>query len=162
MEETVITKEGLARLSADLERLRTEGRRRIAARLEHAATTAANVAENSDYVAARDEQALLERRIALLEDRLRGARVAEPAIEDEWVDVGERVRLRDLDSGERLEIELVGPLESDAAAGRISIVSPLGRAVLGRRRGDVAEVDAPRGRRRLKILAVQTPAAGAA
>jgi transcription elongation GreA/GreB family factor len=68
-----------------------------------------------------------------------------------------RVRVRALDSGERLELELVGPLESDATAGRISVVSPLGRAILGLRRGQIAEVDAPRGRLRFKILAVEAP-----
>ena len=70
--------------------------------------------------------------------------------------MGERVRVRDLESGQRLEFELVGPLESDARVGRISIVSPLGRAILGLRRGEIADVDAPRGRLQFKILAVET------
>jgi transcription elongation factor GreA len=65
------------------------------------------------------------------------------------------VRVRALDSGERLELELVGPLESDTSVGRISVVSPLGQAILGLRRGQIAEVDAPRGRLQFKILAVE-------
>ena len=68
---------------------------------------------------------------------------------------GERVRLRDLASGEKLEIELVGPHEFDAVAGRISLASPLGRAIVGLRRGQIAEVDAPRGTRHYKVLAVE-------
>ena len=71
------------------------------------------------------------------------------------VDVGERVRVRDLESGARLELELVGTLESDATAGRISVASRLGRAILGLRRGEIAEVDAPRGRLKFKVLTVE-------
>ncbi len=157
MDETVITREGLARLSEELERLTTDGRREIAERLRQAAASEANRDENADYVGVREDQALLERRIALLEERLRSAQAIEPQLGNGRVDVGERVRLRDLDSGERLEVELVGPLEADASAGRISTVSPLGKAILGRRRGEIAEVDAPRGRLRFKIVAVEAP-----
>jgi transcription elongation GreA/GreB family factor len=63
--------------------------------------------------------------------------------------------VRDLTSGRRFDVELVGPHEGDATAGRISIVSPLGRAVLGLRRGQIADVDAPRGPRQFKVLAVE-------
>ena len=96
-------------------------------------------------------------RIALLEARLRAARLVEPQPGNGRVDVGERVRLHDLDSGERLELELVGPLEADPAEGRISVVSPLGKAVVGLRRGQVAGVDAPLGRRRLRVGAGEPP-----
>ena len=154
MHETVITREGLARLSEELERLRTVGRRRITERLERAATEA-NPGESADYLDAREEQALLERRIARLEERLRTARVVDPQPGNGRVDVGERVRLRDLDSGERLE--LVGPHEADPSEDRISVVSPLGRAVVRLRRGQVASVDAPLGRRRLRVVAVEPP-----
>ena len=157
MDETVITQAGLARLSEELERLTTEGRRAIAERLKDAAASEPNRAENADYLDAREEQALLERRIARLEERLRTARVVDPQPGNGRVDVGERVRLRDLESGERLELELVGPLEADPSAGRISVVSPLGKAVVGLRRGQVASVDAPLGRRRLRVVAVEPP-----
>lgn len=156
MDEIVITPEGRERLDAELERLANDGRREIAERLERAAATEANRAESAEYHTILDDQALLERRIALLADRLRSARVIEPQLGNGRVDVGERVRVRDLDSGARLELELVGTLESDAGAGRISIASPLGRAILGLRRGEIAEVDAPRGKRKVKILAVET------
>jgi transcription elongation factor GreA len=154
MHETLITRDGLERLSAELEHLTIDGRREIAERLRHAVASEANCAENADYLGVREDQALLERRIALLEERLGAARVVEPQPGNGRVDVGERVRLRDLGSGERLEVELVGPLESDAPAGRISVASPLGRAIVGLRRGEIAEVDAPRGRLQFKILAV--------
>jgi transcription elongation factor GreA len=155
MDETVITAEGLQRLSDELAQLTTEGRRQIAERLRDAAATSANREENADYLAARDDQALLERRIALLEERLRTAHVVEPQLGNGCVDVGERVRLRNVDSGERFELELVGPHEADPSAGRVSIASPLGRAIRGRRRGQVAEVDAPRGKLRVRIVAVE-------
>jgi transcription elongation factor GreA len=154
--ETVITREGLARLSEELERLRTVGRRRITERLEQAADEA-NPAENPDYLHAREEQALLERRIAVLEERLGAARVVEPQPGNGRVDVGERVGLRDLDSGERIELELVGPHDADPSVDRISIVSPLGKAVVGLRRGQVASVETPLGRRRLEVVAVEPP-----
>jgi transcription elongation factor GreA len=157
MNETVITPEGLGRMSEELARLTTEGRREIAERLRQAAASEANPDENADYLGVREDQALLEWRISLLEERLRSARVVEAQPGNGCVDVGERVRLRDLDSGERLELELVGTHEGDPSAGRISIASPLGKAIHGLRRGQIAQVDAPRGRLRFKILAVEPP-----
>ncbi len=153
---TVITRAGLARLEAELEQLMTAGRNAIADRLRHALSTDANAAENADLNQARDEQAQLERRIAILEERIRSAEPVDPDAFNGVVDVGERVRLRDLETGQRLSYDLVGSLESDVFAGRISSSSPLGRALIGLRKGEIAVVDAPRGRRRLKVLAIET------
>lgn len=157
MLEMVMTQAGLARLSEELELLKTEGRRSIAARLQHAAGCEANRGENADYLDTREEQALLERRIAILEERIRAAEIVEPKLGNGRVDVGERVLVHDLHADERLELELVGPAEADVRVGRISIASPVGRAILGLRRGDVADVDAPRGKVRFKVLAVELP-----
>ena len=158
MQKTVITQEGLARLSEELEQLKTQGRRSIAARLQHAASSEANRGENADYLDAREEQALLEQRIAILEERIHSAEIVEPNLGNGRIDIGERVLVHDLDADERLELELVGPAEADAQVGRVSVASPVGRAILGLRRGDVADVDAPRGRLRFKVLAVELPA----
>lgn len=155
MNETVITRDGLRRLTEELERLTSEGRQAVAERLKHASAGEANPSENADYLEARSEQALLERRIALLEQRLGSAQLVEPRLGNGCIDVGERVRIRDLTSGESLELELVGPLETEPTAGRFSIASPLGKALIGLHRGDIAEVDAPRGRRRFEVLAVE-------
>lgn len=155
MHDTVITREGLERLSEELERLVTGGRRQIVERLSHIVASEARPAESGDYMDARDEQAMLESRIATLQERLRSARVVDPQLGNGRIDVGERVRLRALESGERLELELVGPLEADATAGRISVASPVGKAILGLRRGQVAEVEAPRGTLRYKILTIE-------
>lgn len=154
MSETVITPAGLSRLSDELRRLTTVGRERAAQRLRQAIASEANPTENADYLAAREEQALLEQRIARLQDQLGCAQLVEPQPGNGLVDVGERVRVRDLDTGRRLDLELVGPLEADVSAGRITLASPLGRAIVGRRRGDVVDVDAPRGKLRYRILAV--------
>ena len=155
MNEFVITPEGRTRLEAELEHLTNEGRREIAERLEHAAAGESNRAENAEYLTVCEDQALLERRIALLTERLLSAEVIEPQLGNGRVDVGERVRVRDLESGARLELELVGTLESDAGAGRVSVASPFGRAILGLRRGEIAEVDAPRGKLQFRVLAVE-------
>ena len=161
MKETMITPGGLARLTDELDRLKTTGRQEVTERIRQAIATDADPTANTDYLAAREEQALLESRIARLEQRLAAAQVAEPDAGNGVVDLGERVRLRDLDTGARLEYELVGSLEGDPAAGRISAESPLGRALIGRRKGEVALVEAPQGQLRFKILAIEPPAAAA-
>jgi transcription elongation factor GreA len=157
MKETMITPGGLARLTDELDRLRTTGRDEAAERIRRAIGTDADPSANSDYLAAREEQALLESRIARLDERLAAAHVAEPDAANGIVDLGELVRLRDLDTGARFEYELVGSLEADPAASRISAESPLGRALIGRRRGEIAVVEAPKRQFRLKILAIELP-----
>jgi transcription elongation factor GreA len=161
LDESLMTKAGLERATENLEHLRTVGRREIAERIRHAMTTETSAAENSDYFDARHDQALLERKIALLEHRLEGARVAEPDGSNGVVEVGERVRLRDLDTGEQIQFELVGSLESDPTAGRISVQSPVGRALVGRREGEVAVAAAPKGHVRFRILEIEGPPAAA-
>jgi len=154
MREMLITAEGLVRLRAELERLRTSGRAEITERIRTSRSTDADSSANADYQAAREEQALLEARIERLERHLEAARVAAPDAENGVVDLGELVRLRDLATGKRLEYELVGTFEADPATGRVSAESPLGRALLGRRRGDVAVVQAPSGVRQLRITSI--------
>ncbi len=159
MKEMMITPAGLMRFGQELDRLKTVGRQEIADRLRDALATDADASASADYLAVREDQALLEARIVRLERRLDAARVAEPNVRNGVVDLGERVRLRNLDTGARHEYELVGSLEAEPAAGRISAESPVGRALIGRRRGDVALVEAPRGRLRFRIVALDVPAA---
>jgi transcription elongation factor GreA len=161
MTEPVITRDGFERLNEELEQLKSEGRRLVADRLRHAAGSEANLAENADFLDARQEQARLERRIALLEEQIRSARIIAPRLGNGRVDLGERVRVRDLASGKPLEVELVGPAEADLAAGRVSVASPLGRALVGLCEGEIADVDAPRGRLGFEVLAVELPARAA-
>ena len=159
MNELLITPTGLERLSAELDRLKTTERRASAERLRCAAETDGDRAANTDYLIAREEHALLEAKIARLEQRLAAIEVAEADAGDDVVDLGERVRLRNLDTGARLEFELVGALETDVEAGKISAVAPLGRAILGRRKGETAVVKTPRGETRYKIVAISAVAA---
>jgi transcription elongation factor GreA len=162
MTQTMITRAGLARLRGELEHLTTIRRQEIAERIRHAVSSERNIVENSDYHDAREEQALLERRIAILQERIADAEVVDPDAENGVLDVGEQVRLRDLQNDEEIRYELVGSHEADPFAGRISAASPLGRALLGRRGGDVATVDAPKGRLRFKILEIQVASSVAA
>jgi transcription elongation factor GreA len=161
MNETLITPAGLIRLTDELDRLRTLGRQEIAQRIRSAIATDADASANADYQAAREEQAILEAKIARLEQRLAAARVVEPDASNNILDLGERVRVRDLETGARHEYEVVGSLEADPTAGRISASSPLGQALIGRRRGDVAVVEAPKGQRCFTILSVTQPRARA-
>jgi transcription elongation factor GreA len=155
MTETAITRAGLERLKEELEELTTAGRDEIAARIRRASRAESNAVESADFQDAREDQALLERRIAILKERIASASVVEPNGRNGVVDLGERVRLRDLQTDELIEYEVVGSLEADPFARRISAASPLGQALLGRRRGDVAVVDAPKGRVRFEILGIR-------
>jgi transcription elongation factor GreA len=158
MRELVITTDGFERLYEELERLKSEERGRIADRLRQAMTSEADPAQNMEYREARDQKLQLERRIGLLRERLRSARVVAPRLGNGRVDLGERVRVREVVSGHSLELELVGQLEGDLGAGRVSVASPLGRALVGLRKGEIAEVEAPRGRFAFEVLAVEVPA----
>jgi transcription elongation factor GreA len=157
MDDLVITREGFERLYKQLERLKTEERRRVADRLRRATTTEANLAQNMEYLDAREEKLELERRIFTLRERLREAKVVEPR-RNGRVDPGERVRVREIASGKSLVLELVGQLEADVAAGRVSVASPLGQALVGLRKGEIANVVAPRGRFAFEVMAVELPA----
>ena len=108
MTQTLITRAGLARLRDELEHLTTTRRQEIAERIRYAVSSERNIAENVDYHDARKEQALLERRIATLQERIADADVVDPDAENGVLDVGERVRLRDLENDEEIQYELVG------------------------------------------------------
>ena len=159
MRQALITRDGLARLTEELDRLTTTGRRAIAERIRTAVSTDANAAENADYQHARDEQALLERRIAVLREQIAAAEPVDPDTANGTVDIGERVALRELRTGRRLEYTVVGSLEADPLARRISAASPLGKALLGQPRGAIVTAVTPKGRRRFEILAIDVPVA---
>ena len=158
MEELLITRNGYERLNKQLERLKGEERRRVADRLRRAVGSEANLAQNAEYLDAREEKLKLEQRILLLKARLRSARIVAPRLGNGRVDPGERVRVREVFSGQALELELVGQFEADVAAGRVSVASPLGQALMGLRKGEIAVVDAPRGSFGFEVLAVEVPA----
>ncbi|MEN3002077.1 MAG: transcription elongation factor GreA [Armatimonadota bacterium] len=155
MPEILMTREGYERLKKELEELKTVKRREIAERLRHARSLG-DLSENFDYQDARRQQALLEGRIRDLEHVLQRAKIVDrPDHATEVAHLGSRVRLRDLDSGREREITLVGSFEADPLQDRISIVSPLGEALLGKSAGDEVEVQTPKGIVRYKIEAVE-------
>lgn len=157
MEDTVVTAEGLQRLRERLERLKTVGRRAMTERLRQAAETDADPTANEDHLIALEEQAALEAEIAQLERRIAAAQVGRPDETNDVVDLGESVRLRDVKTHDEVRCEIVGTLESDFRSGRISATSPVGRAVIGRRVGDVVTVRAPMGLLRYEILEISRP-----
>jgi transcription elongation factor GreA len=151
-----ITPEGLAALEAELHDLETEGRSRMAERLRTARAWG-DLSENAEYHDAKDAQAHLETKILRLQEMRRNAVVVEPGSKGGEAALGVAVTVRDLDSGREATHTLVSAAESDPANGRLSIDSPLGRALAGAHRGDEVTFDAPRGRRRLEIVALGEP-----
>jgi transcription elongation factor GreA len=153
VDELLVTAEGYERLCSELENLRGEGRATVTERLREARADG-HLEDNPALFDAFEEQAHLERRIATLEARLATARIAEPS-SDGTVGIGSSVRLRDLESDELLEYELVGPIEGDSTRGRLSIDAPVGRALHGTASGDVVTVASPRGPLRFEVVGVR-------
>ena len=151
-----ISPEGLAALEAELNELETEGRRAIAERIKTAREWG-DLSENAEYHDAKNAQAHLETKILRLQEMRRNAVVVQPGATSGEVALGVAVTVRDLDSGREATHTLVSAAESDPASGRLSIDSPLGRALAGARAGDEVAFDAPRGRRRLEIVSLAGP-----
>jgi transcription elongation factor GreA len=151
-DDSLITAEGYERLSSELELLRTVTRREVSARLREA-RAAGHFDDNPALLEALEEQAQIEHRISVLEVRLAAARIAEPAPNGR-AGVGSTVRLRDLETDELSEYELVGAMEGNASLGRVSIDAPMGRSVLGAAVGDIVCVNCPRGELRFEVRSV--------
>jgi len=151
-----LTTRGAARLRDELQRLKGEERPAVIAAIAQARAQG-DLSENAEYDAARERQGFIEGRIAELEGTLANAQIIEPAELDVAGQVvfGATVDLEDLESGERLVYQIVGDLEADIRAGQISVSSPVARALIGKREGDVAEVHAPSGLREYEILDVR-------
>jgi transcription elongation factor GreA len=154
MDETLlISADGYEQRRHELDLLRTQARQELAEGLR-AARQDGHLADNPMLQDLLEEQAQLERRIALLEARLAAAEIVEPAA-DGRVGIGSLVRVRD-GGGATFEVELVGPLESDAGNGRVSVNAPVGRALAGERPGARIEAETPRGPLALEVLSVRS------
>jgi transcription elongation factor GreA len=147
-----MTAEGLAALEAEIERLETEERGRIAEEIK-TARGHGDLKENAEYHAAKEAQGHLETRILALRHQLTNAEVVEVGGGD-VVAFGSTVTLVDESTGKETTYTLVSAMEADAAAGRLSVESPVARALRGKSVGDVATVETPRGARRLRIVSV--------
>src|SRR5262245_22114226 len=153
--EWILTKEGYEKLKQEIDYLSTEKRREVAERIR-VAREFGDIAENAEYDDAKNEQALLEHRIAMLEERLLSARViSKKEIAKDVVSVGSKVRLRDMDQNKTFEYHIVGSAEANPSENRHSNESPVGKAILGKKKGEVVEVAAPRGSFKFKILEIK-------
>jgi transcription elongation factor GreA len=151
-DDLLVTAEGYERLCSELESLRSEGRRVMSERLREARADG-HLEDNPALFDVLEEQAQLERRIATLEGRLAAARIAEPN-GDGSVGIGSSVRLRDLETSELFEYEVVGAIEGNAGQGRVSIEAPVGCALLGAAAGDIVTVACPRGGLRFEVMSI--------
>jgi transcription elongation factor GreA len=154
--ETVVTPEGLEDLKAKIEHLSTERRREVAARIKEARDFG-DISENSEYDDAKNEQAMLEKQISDLEEKLRNARVIdEKDVTTEAVGVGVTVHVKDQKTEKSTKFKIVGSAEADPADQKLSNESPVGKALMGHKRGETVSVPVPRGpARKLKITKIE-------
>jgi transcription elongation factor GreA len=155
VKEVILTPEGYKKLKEEISYLSTEKRREVAERIK-TAREFGDIAENAEYDDAKNEQALLEHRIAQLEERLLNARViTKKEISKDSVSIGSRVKLRDVDAKETIEYRIVGSAEANPSENKLSNESPVGKAIIGRKKGETVEVTAPRGTLKFKIMDIQ-------
>lgn len=152
--EVILTVEGLKKMEQELEHLKTVRRREVAERIKQAREFG-DISENSEYEDAKNEQAFIEGRILTLEKMLRNARVVDEAdLNPNVVSIGSTVRLKDLEYNDTMEVTLVGSSEANPDEHKISNESPVGKAILGKKAGNVVEVTTPGGVMKFKILAI--------
>ncbi len=155
MKEVILTPEGYEKLKHEIDHLRGDKRREVAERIR-VAREFGDIAENAEYDDAKNEQAMLEHKIAQLEDRLLTARViTKKEISKDMVSVGSRVRLRDVAAKQTFEYHIVGSAEANPAENKLSNESPVGKAIMGHKKGETVEVTAPRGSLKFKILEIK-------
>ena len=153
--DVLLTPEGLDKLKDEIEHLSTVKRREVAERIKEAREFG-DISENSEYDDAKNEQAMLEARIASLEEKLRSASVIDASeLDSNVVRVGSLVSVKDEGSGKSLKYTIVGSTEANPSENRLSNESPVGKALLGRKKGDSVKVTLPNGKNReLKITKI--------
>jgi transcription elongation factor GreA len=150
--DVILTPEGLANLKAELEQLATVRRREVAARIKEAREFG-DISENAEYDDAKNEQAMLEARIAQLEEKLRSATVIDNSdLGTDMVRVGSVVHVKE--GGKSTKYTIVGSAEASPAEMKLSNESPVGKALLGHKRGEEVTFPTPKGERRLKITKI--------
>jgi transcription elongation factor GreA len=155
VKEVILTPEGHAKLKEEIEYLSTIKRREVAERIKQAREFG-DIMENSEYDDAKNEQAMLEHRIATLEERITNARVIEKKeVTTDVVSVGTKVRLRDVAANETIEYTIVGSAEANPVEHKLSNESPVGKAIIGKKKGETVEVAAPRGSLKYKIMDIK-------
>jgi transcription elongation factor GreA len=154
--EIVLTKKGLDELKAKIEYLQNDRRREVAARIKEAREFG-DISENAEYDDAKNEQAMLEKQISDLEEKLRSAKVIDSKdVTGEVVTVGTTVHLKDQKTSKSEKFHIVGSAEANVTERKLSNESPIGKALLGKKRNDIVSVPVPRGpQRKLKITKIE-------
>jgi transcription elongation factor GreA len=153
--EVILTPEGLEELKSKIDHLSTDRRREVAERIR-AAREFGDISENAEYDDAKNEQAMLEKQISDLEEKLRSATVIDTPASGDTVSVGVTVHLKDQKTDKSQKYKIVGSAEANPSEQKLSNESPVGRALLGHKRGDVVSVPVPRGpARKLKITKIE-------
>lgn len=154
MAEVFLTKEAYKELEERLAFLKSEGRVNVAEKIR-VARSFGDISENSEYDAAREEEALLEQEIVQIEENLRNAKlIAKSKTDTSKVSVGCTVEVQDMEYNENLTLKIMGSIESDPTIGHISNESPTGKALIGKSKGEVVEVSTPAGVIKYKILSI--------
>jgi transcription elongation factor GreA len=153
--DVILTAEGLEKLKEELDLLSKEKRREVAERIKEAREFG-DISENSEYDDAKNEQAMLEARISTIQEKLRMATVIDASdVSTDIVQVGSVVHVKDEKTGKSVKYSIVGSAEANPAENRLSNESPVGRALLGKKRNDTVSVQVPRGpARKLKITKI--------
>lgn len=153
--EVLLTPQGLKKIEDDLEILKTVRRKEVAERIKQAIAFG-DISENSEYDEAKNEQAQLEEKIAKLESMLRKAKIIdEDEISFDTVGIGATIKVKDIEFDEEVEYTIVGSAEADPYEMRISNESPVGRALLGKKVGEIVEVQIPDGVTKYEILEIK-------
>jgi transcription elongation factor GreA len=155
MEKVPMTIEGFKKLEAELHRLKVEERPRIIQQIADAREHG-DLSENAEYHAAKEAQGLNEAKVAEIEDKIGRAEVIDTSkLSGNKVKFGATVTLEDEDSGDKVKYKIVGEDEADVRDGKISITSPIARALIGKTKGESAEVTTPKGTRSYEILKIE-------
>ncbi|MBL8881505.1 MAG: transcription elongation factor GreA [Hyphomicrobium sp.] len=155
MERVPMTVAGLKSLEEELQRLKAVERPRIIAAISEARAHG-DLSENAEYHAAKEAQGLNEARVAELEDKISRAEVIDTSkLSGDTIKFGATVSLEDEDTGDKVKYTIVGDLEANLRDGKISISSPIARALIGKAKGDTVEVTTPKGSRSFAVLKVE-------
>lgn len=153
--KSILTYEGLRQLEDELHDLKVNKRKEVAQKIKEAREQG-DLSENAEYDAAKDEQRDIEARIEEIDKILRNAEVViEDEVDVDVINIGCKVRIYDVEYDEELEYKIVGSAEANSLKGRISNESPLGKALLGKREGEVVDVETHTGTIKYKILDIQ-------
>ena len=154
MAEVFMTAEGKKKLEERLEYLKVHGRAEMAEKIR-VAREFGDLSENAEYDIAKDEQAKMEAEILEIEAKLQNVQIIDEKVKGDRIDVGSKIDIKDVKSGMEFSYTIVGTHESNPMEGRISNESPIGKAVLGKRKGDEVVVKAPMGEAVYKILSIK-------